>query len=102
ILRRLQLSTLFSYTTLFRSLAAGVDQIIRVLDGENLPPPARNGSNARDRGIGQAWPVIFIVALVMGGLARQTLGRLPGAAVVGRSEEHTSELQSHLNLVRRL
>ncbi len=67
----------------YGGLAAGVDQIIRVLDGENLPPPARNGSNARDRGIGQAWPVIFIVALVMGGLARQTLGRLPGAAVVG-------------------
>lgn len=67
----------------YGGLAAGLDQIVRVLDGEALPPPTRRGAVAADDGLRQGWPVLFIVALVLGSVLRQVLGRLPGALVVG-------------------
>src|SRR5260370_17041499 len=69
MIRRPPRSTLFPYTTLFRSTVRRADD-----DGGG---PARRG--AADAG-------------------RARAGRLSG----DRSEEHTSELQSHLNLVCRL
>jgi uncharacterized protein len=67
----------------YGGLTAGVDQIVRVLDGEALPPPTRRGPAAADNGLGQTWPVLFIVALMLGGVLRQVLGRVPGALAVG-------------------
>ena len=67
----------------YGGLAAGLDRIVRVLAGEALPPPTRRGAASADNGLGQSWPVLFIVALVLGGVLRQALGRLPGALVVG-------------------
>src|SRR5699024_11821464 len=94
-------STLFPYTTLFRSGGApfgGVGQLLRPFDqpfldafgfgvlpvqfGEELPPAAIEGGSGR----GEALP-----QLVLG---------VPFDA--GRSEEHTSELQSRFELVCRL
>src|SRR5260370_30337040 len=67
MIRRPPRSTLFPYTTLFRSLLN----------------PNRN----------RAWTQA---------LAEAALREALGARKVIRSEEHTSELQSHLNLVCRL
>lgn len=67
----------------YGGLTAGLDQIVRVLDGEVLPPSTRRGSTTADDGVGQGWPVLFIVALVLGGVVRRAIGRLPGALVVG-------------------
>ena len=63
-------------------IVAGVDQIIRVVDGEALPQPIAKptGSVAN---VQQYVPIIFIVAMVMGGLLRSVLGRFPGALVTG-------------------
>ena len=65
-------------------VSAGVDQMVRVIDGESLPEPKR-GSAALPVGqdIGQLVPVLFVVALVLGGVLRKTLGRIPGALVTG-------------------
>lgn len=65
----------------YGGITAGVDRVMRVLDGEALPTPTRQARG--DDGIGQTWPVLFIVALVLGGVLRQVLGRLPGALAVG-------------------
>src|SRR3712207_7792049 len=86
MIRRPPRSTLFPYTTLFRS---------RRIAGEPLPPPVRQGQplalqpsqhpDQRD--------------------VRQRTRRGPPQdlpAHVGRSEEHTSELQSRQYLVCRL
>ena len=63
-------------------ITAGVDQIIRVIDGEPLPKP--NGKSAAGMAdIQQYVPVILILALVVGGLLRSVLGRFPGALVTG-------------------
>src|SRR5260370_26768886 len=82
MIRRPPRSTLFPYTTLFRSRLGGRRQHLAeqraVLEGQ------RGGAQRRvvHRGIG--------------------IADLVGADPVERSEEHTSELQSHLNLVCRL
>jgi len=61
-------------------IAAGAEQIMRVVDGESLPA-ADPRRQERTSDIGQAWPFLFIVALMLGGLLRNALGRIPGAVV---------------------
>src|SRR5260370_14806778 len=79
MIRRPPRSTLFPYTTLFRSALRACNARAQ------LPPPA-NGIRFRHSSISHArWAS-----------PKET------AATTARSEEHTSELQSHLNLVCRL
>ncbi len=63
-------------------LAAGVAQMIRVIDGEPLPEPGGRPA-AGVAGIQQYLPVIFILALVVGGFLRAVLGSFPGALATG-------------------
>src|SRR6266480_6948429 len=70
MIRRPPRSTLFPYTTLFRSFSRN-----------RRSPPRQTGGTLRGR--------------------RARGARAPGARGA-RSEEHTSELQSHVNLVCRL
>src|SRR5438477_9017970 len=77
-------SSLFPYTTLFRSAVEAV-RLVHVEDG--APPAgvaAQDGEVAAGRHVG----------LEVGAHRR--------GVVLVRSEEHTSELQSHVNLVCRL
>ena len=72
----------FKQEDFYGGITAGVDQIIRVIDGESLPEPkAKPGAGIAD--IQQYIPVIFILALVIGGVLRSVLGRFPGALVTG-------------------
>src|SRR5260370_16158783 len=71
MIRRPPRSTLFPYTTLFRST---------------------NTSGA----------AVGIAGIAMSGDPSFAQGTTCGAILAARSEEHTSELQSHLNLVCRL
>src|SRR2546427_4661057 len=87
MIRRPPRSTLFPYTTLFRSIAVGY---LTVLAGR-LP-----------------WIACFLaLTFSLYGLLRKVISveALPGLAsetLLLRSEEHTSELQSQSNLVCRL
>lgn len=64
-------------------ITAGVDRMIRVIDGEALPAP-QLGPAAGDAGdIASYIPLILIVAMALGGLLRAMLGRLPGALATG-------------------
>jgi uncharacterized protein len=72
----------FKQGDFYGGIAAGVDQIIRVIDGEPLPEPSgRSAGGIAD--IEQYIPVIFVLALVLGGLLRAVLGRFPGSLVTG-------------------
>ena len=72
----------FKQGDFYGGITAGVDQIIRVIDGE--PLPASTGKTADSfADIQQYVPVIFILALVVGGVLRSVLGRFPGAIVTG-------------------
>src|SRR5260370_28211992 len=86
MIRRPPRSTLFPYTTLFRS-AHAVDDLLKRHRLEDLDSPL-----AQVTRVG----IVGVLQLERGGPLRR---RVPAVA---RSEEHTSELQSHLNLVCRL
>ncbi len=66
----------------FGGIGAGVDRMIRVIDGEPLPAPARSAPQAGG-GIGQVLPVLLVLAVVVGAALRAILGRFPGAIAAG-------------------
>ena len=66
----------------YGGIAAGVDRILRVIDGEPLPEPEERRPGGT-RGIGSILPVLMILALVVGGVLHTVLGRFPGALVTG-------------------
>src|SRR2546422_6949173 len=80
MIRRPPRSTLFPYTTLFRSVAVGVDVDVELTP--RVEPLGRQG----DERMEPALRTILVAAL----------------PAQDRSEEHTSELQSRLHLVCRL
>lgn len=70
-------------------ISAGVDRILRVVNGEKLPAPAQSQPS---RGIESSWlldhvnpfnPFIIFGVFVVGAAMRATLGRLMGAVVTG-------------------
>ena len=66
----------------FGGISAGLDRMIRVIDGEPLPEPARSAP-APGGGVFQLLPVLLIAALVVGGVLRAILGRALGAVATG-------------------
>ena len=66
----------------YGGISAGVDQIIRVVDGEPLPAPSRSPATGPGD-FGRFIPIIFILAIAVGGVLRSALGRFPGALVTG-------------------
>src|SRR5690242_21483081 len=89
MIRRPPRSTLFPYTTLFRSQQAASD-------AEPLAHAERVAADAVAGALPQA------DALERGVDARVGRDLAGGGDDLERSEEHTSELQSHVNLVCRL
>lgn len=65
----------------FGGIAAGVDRMIRVVDGEPLPPAG--APQAGRQGIAQMLPALLVVAVVAGMALRSMLGRFPGAIATG-------------------
>jgi len=66
----------------YGGISAGVDQMIRVIDGEALPPPVARPVPSSDAFFSQL-PIILFLVVAIGGVLRAVLGRLPGAAVGG-------------------
>jgi uncharacterized protein len=67
----------------YGGIRAGIDQMIRVVDGEPLPPPPQRRSGGAGGQLRVLAPIFFVLILVVGGFARATLGRFPGAIVTG-------------------
>ena len=67
----------------FGGVSAGVDQMVHVIDGEPLPEPKLGSAGSEGGNVGQWLPALFLVALVVGGVLRTALGRIPGALVTG-------------------
>src|SRR5436309_5640139 len=84
------ISTLFPYTTLFRSIRGGRVQRVRLHEGDG------DGTERRERVQGRDHALLYREA----GAPRVAGQRR--ALEAERSEEHTSELQSRENLVCRL
>lgn len=71
----------FKQGDFYGGITAGMDQIIRVTDGEPLPQPS--AKPGRETDLAEYVPIIFMLALVGGGVLRSMLGRFPGALVTG-------------------
>jgi uncharacterized protein len=66
-------------------ISAGVDRIIRVIDGEPLPPPPQRSqrTSTSPEFFNPTNPFVIIAVLFLGNLMRSLLGRLVGSAVAG-------------------
>src|SRR5260370_20069460 len=95
MIRRPPRSTLFPYTTLFRSHICEPVFGRRGTEDPRLRLFLQTG--ARDCAAHRPPPLRAVIAQ-----HPRFAFAYPAAANLGRSEEHTSELQSHLNLVCRL
>ena len=72
----------FKQQDFYGGITAGVEQIIRVIDGEPLPEPSGKPTGSIGE-VRQYAPILFILALAVGGVLRAALGRFPGALVTG-------------------
>jgi uncharacterized protein len=61
---------------------AGLQQMMRVIDGEPLPPPPQGRSESGDE-LPSYVPIVIIAALFLGTVLRAMLGRLGGAVATG-------------------
>ena len=67
----------------YGGINAGVDRMIRVIDGEPLPEPQRRAVPANGGGLGQALPLLLVMAFVVGGILRALFGRFFGSVMTG-------------------
>jgi uncharacterized protein len=65
----------------YAGISAGVDRIVRTIDGEPLPAPTRRETNT-DSKVGNILPVLLVIVFVVGGILRSVFGRLGGASLV--------------------
>lgn len=65
-------------------ITAGVDRMLRVIDGEPLPAPQwKQRERVGGGDVSSYLPIIVVVALVVGSALRAMLGRLAGSVVTG-------------------
>lgn len=67
----------------YLALNAAVDRIIRLIDGEPLPPPPQSEPSGSGSGLGNVFPLVLIIALVGGAFLRRIFGSFLGAGATG-------------------
>jgi uncharacterized protein len=67
----------------YGGIRAGMDRVMRLVEGEPLPPPAAHGPSA-SRTLHPEWLfALFVFAAIGGSLLRAIFGRITGAGIVG-------------------
>jgi len=67
----------------YGGIRAGVDRIMRVVEGEALPPPAAHGPSPAGGFNPEFLFILFFFVLVAGGVLRTIFGRAVGAGLAG-------------------
>ena len=67
----------------YGGIGAGMQQMIRVVEGEPLPPPARQPRRTGGGDWQSFIPIAFMLVLVVGGVLRAMFGRVLGALATG-------------------
>lgn len=74
----------FREGNIYGGLRAGLDRLMRVIDGEPLPEPKQDTGGGSDLRSLESYFVLFMVIVIaVGGLLRALFGRLPAATIVG-------------------
>jgi uncharacterized protein len=71
----------FKQGDFYGGIEAGIHRIIRLIEGEPLPPPEKRDETWTR--FEELLPLALIVVLVSGGLLRMIFGRLVGASIAG-------------------
>lgn len=71
----------FKQGDFYGGIEAGVDRLIRLVEGEPLPPPKQKGSSGS--AFDTYFPAIFIAVIIGGGLLRAIFGPFFGASIAG-------------------
>ncbi len=78
------ISPYFKRSEFYAGIDAGVTAIIKVVEGEPLPPPSSTGADRADSdGFGELLGTGFVIFLMGNIILRQLLGRLPSGLIVG-------------------
>lgn len=77
------ISPLFKQGDFYGGIDAGVNAIIKVIEGEALPPPDSQSSGTDSNNLGDMLGIGFFVFLMSNAILQQFLGRLPSSLVVG-------------------
>lgn len=72
----------FKQGDFYAGISQGVERMLGVIQGEALPAPRRSRSD-QEGDFESFLPVILVLVLVVGGVLRAVLGRLPGAILTG-------------------
>ena len=67
----------------YGGIGAGVDRMLRVIEGEPLPEPERRSPAMNVPGLFELLPFLFVFVLVGGSILRRVLGRVGGALATG-------------------
>jgi uncharacterized protein len=73
------ITPLFRHGDFYGGINAGIDQMIRVVDGEPLPPPDHRWQGDRSPGGRGLFPILFIAVLVGSVALQSILGRTLGS-----------------------
>jgi len=67
----------------YGGIRAGMDRVMRVVEGEKLPPPAAHGPSGSQRLHPEWLFALFVFVAIGGSVLRAMFGRVPGAGIVG-------------------
>jgi uncharacterized protein len=73
---------LFKHGDFYGGIAAGVERMIKVIEGEPLPPPDHSRF-APEGNLDSLLPFLFIFSFIAGGILRALFGPLGGATITG-------------------
>ena len=77
------ITPLFRQGQYYNGISAGLAQIIKVVDGEALPPPDTDWKKGVAGDLGHLLPVLFFGFIVASSILRAIFGRVGGAAATG-------------------
>lgn len=73
----------FKQGDFYGGISAGVGRIIKVIDGEPLPPPKRASRQGTGVDFQSLLTIGFVLVFVVGGIVRAIFGRFLGSGIVG-------------------
>jgi uncharacterized protein len=68
----------------YAGISTGIEQLLAVIEGESLPPPRdRSAISGSFQNLESLLFIGFMLTIVVGGVLRKFLGRLPAAIIIG-------------------
>ena len=73
----------FRQNDFYGGIRAGLDRVMRTVEGEPLPPPGARATPAQKHGIDEWFVPLFFLFIVGGGILKSVFGRFLGGGLIG-------------------